>query len=269
MRRGEIETTAFAFASPSVSSTPSQRSLNRTISSFPLNSPSSPVSLPPCNHIPSTSSFNASLPQPLPQPLPSIPSSPPFAPASSFPSSSFLPRCFSVSSLPLSSYPFWAFGRSFRNHILKRILDIRNPPPNFGLFCGWTSASFFMCFCSHGPQTALFFAWRPCFAPCALECVFLAAPYLPHGTPCQHSSIFDIGLLISGDLLSVIVIQGTGHVHPPLSTSGRRLVFSGELLLFFPLPLQCDVLAYSCSACCHGCEVLPWKEIGSVGHLVR
>ena len=122
-------------------------------------------SLPPCNHIPSTSSCNASLPQPLPQPLP-----PSHLPSLSsclfFPFLLFPPSLFLCSSVPLSSLPFWAFGRSFRNHILKRILDITNPHRTLTV-CGWTSACFFyIVFCSHGllycRHRRPFFAWDPC-----------------------------------------------------------------------------------------------------------
>ena len=176
--------------------------------------------LPPNNHIPSTSFFNASLPQPLPQPLP----------PSHLPSLFILPL---LSLRPLSSLgvslffcpsvfpPFWAFDRSFRNHILKRILDITNPQRTLTV-CGWTSASFFrMCFV----LTAFFIAATDgpfylafVFTPCALECVFLQLP-ISRTTRRVNIRPFRHRLLISGALLSVIVIQGQG-MSPPFVTSG-------------------------------------------------
>ena len=246
---------------------PPQRSLSRTLSSFPLNSPSSPVpfrraitSPPP---LPSMLHFhNPSLSRSL------YPIFPPFPPASSFPSSSFLPRCFSFF-CPSVSPPFSAFDRSFRKHALKRILDITNPHRTLTV-CGWTSSSYFLlCFV----LTAFFtsakdgpFCLASVFAPCAPECVFLQ---LPIGRTTRRANIrpFRHRLLISSALLSVIVIQGQG-MSPSFVTSGAvsSLVVS---FIVLSLALPCDVLAYSCSAGYHGCEVLTWKEIGSIRHLVR
>ena len=153
------------FASPSASSTPSQRSLSRTLSSFPLNSPSSPVpfrrtitSPPP---LPAMLHFhNASLGRSL------HPIFPPFHPASSFPCSSFLTRCFSVllslclpTLLGVRSLLSQPHSEAHPRH--------QKPAPNFDCLRLDLSLFFFlMCFvltaffiaATDGP----FFAWRSC-----------------------------------------------------------------------------------------------------------
>ena len=194
----------------------------------------------------STSSFNASLPQPLPQPLP-----PSHLPSLSsclfFPFLLFPPSLFLCSSVPLSSLPFWAFGRSFRNHILKRILDITNPHRTLTV-CGWTSASFFNVFCSHGPQTALFLPGvRVRTMRTGMR--FLAAPYWPHDTPCQHSSI---STSVAHLWCSVVRHRhpGTGHV-TLLCHVRRRLVFSGELHCSFTCAaMRCSSVLMLCRLPC-------------------
>ena len=152
------------FASPPASSTPSQRSLSRTLSSFPINSPSSlvpfrraitsPPPLPAMLHF-----HNPSLSRSL------HPIFPPFPPASSFPSSSFLPRCFSVL---LSLCPPTHLGvRSLLSQPHSEAHPGHHKPaPNFECLRCDLSLYFSFLFCSHGllllpPRTALF-AWRPC-----------------------------------------------------------------------------------------------------------
>ena len=147
------------FASPSASSTPSQRSLSRTLSFFSLNSPSSPVP------------FRRAItsPPPLPAMLhfhnPSLsrslhPIFPPFAPASSFPSSSFLPRRFSVllslclpTLLGVRSLLSQPHSEAHPGH--------HKPTPNFD--CLRLDLSlFFLCVLFSGATDGSFFAWRPC-----------------------------------------------------------------------------------------------------------
>ena len=126
-----------------------------------------------------------------PSAAPSIPSSLPFL----LPLLSLSPLSSLAVSLffcPSVSPPLWAFDRSFRSHILKRILDITNPHRTLTV-CGWTSASIFLfCFV----LTAFFYCrHRRPFLPgvrvrtIRIGMFFLAAPYWPHDTPCQHSSM--------------------------------------------------------------------------------
>ena len=151
-------------ASPSASSTPSQRSLSRTLSSFPLNSPSSPVpfrraitSPPP---LPAMLHFhNASLGRSL------HPIFPPFPPASSFPCSSFLPRCFSV--LLSLCLPTFLGVRSLLSQPHSEAHPRHHKPtPNFDCLRLDVSLFFSNVFCSHGllycRHRRPFFAWRPC-----------------------------------------------------------------------------------------------------------
>ena len=226
-------------------------------------------SLPPCNHIPLhlfLQCFTSTTPpSAAPSHLPFL-SSCLFFPLLLFPPSLFLCSC-----VPSISPPFWTFDRSFRNHILKRILDITNPHRTLPV-CGWMSASFFLlCFCSHG---LLYCRHRRRFLlgvrvrTMRTGMRFLAVPYVgPHDTSCHQSSIST-----SVAHLWCTVVRhrhpGTGHVTLLFFTSGAVscLVVS---FIVHSLALPCDVPVHSCSAGYHGCEVLPWKEIGSVRHLVR
>ena len=166
---------------------------------------------------------------------------PSFPPASSFPCSSFLPRCFSVL---LSLY-------------LPTLLDVRsllsqphseaharhhNPHRTLPVF-GWISASFFsIVFCSHG----LLYCRhrRPFLLGVRVRTMrtgmrFLAVPYWPHDTPCQQSSI---STSVAHLWCSVVRHRhpGTGHVTLFFYVR-RRLVFSGELHCSF----TCAAMRYS------------------------
>ena len=175
--------------------------------------------LPPCIHITLhlfLQCFTSTTP---PSAAPSIPSSLPFL----LPLPSLRPLSSLAVSLffcPSISPPFWTFDRSFRNHILKRILDIRNPHRTLTV-CGWTSASLFslMCFV----LTAFFIAATDGpFLPgvrvrtMRIGMRFLAAPYWPDDTPCQHSSI---STSVAHLWCSVVRLRhpGTGYVTSPLS----------------------------------------------------
>ena len=147
--------------------------------------------LPPCNHItpplPSMLHFhNASLGRSL------HPIFPPFPPASSFPSSSFLPRCFSV--LLSLCLPTLLGVRSLLSQPHSEAHPRHHKPaPNFDCLRLDLSLSFFlMCFV----LTAFFIAATDGpFLPgvrvrtMRIGMRFLAAPCWPHDTPCQHSSI--------------------------------------------------------------------------------
>ena len=239
------------FASHSASSTPSQRSLSRTLSSFPLNSPSSPV---PCRRTITSPPpllamlhfHNASLSRSL------HPIFPPFPPASSFPCSSFLTRCFSVllslclsTLLGVRSILSQPHSEAHPGH--------HKPAPNFDCLRLDLSLFFFlMCFV----LTAFFIAATDGpFLPgvrvrtMRIGMRFPAAPYLPHDTPCQHSSI---SISVAHLWCSVVRHRhpGTGHV-TLLCHVRRRLVFSGELHCSF------TCAAMRCSSDLMLCR-LPW-----------